>query len=158
MLQNIKKIRELWSSAKNPEHRTNHPFYLLFDSSNRKIDLYDCRRRLWYNQAINSPKDVVILMDMSGSMTGAHFKISKLIVQSLLDTLQQDDFFNVLYFNQETGFLIDCLNDTLAQATSYNKNQFKQAVTRLQSPKSVANFPTALKKAFRLINKVGILI
>ncbi|XP_066912341.1 voltage-dependent calcium channel subunit alpha-2/delta-3-like isoform X3 [Clytia hemisphaerica] len=125
------------------------------ENSNRKIDLYDCRRRLWYNQAINSPKDVVILMDMSGSMTGAHFKISKLIVQSLLDTLQQDDFFNVLYFNQATGFLIDCLNDTLAQATSYNKNQFKQAVTRLQSPKSVANFPTALKKAFRLINKVS---
>lgn len=64
-------------------------FLFLSCSSNRKIDLYDCRRRLWYNQAINSPKDVVIALDMSGSMTGSHFTIAKLLVQSLIDTLQQ---------------------------------------------------------------------
>ena len=32
--------------------------------------MYDPRRRIWYNQAIMSPKDVIIAVDMSGSMTG----------------------------------------------------------------------------------------
>ena len=73
------------------------------------MDLYDCRRRLWYNQAINSPKDVVILTDMSGSMTGSHFTLAKLVVQSLIDTLQQDDFFNVLYFNKDTKYVLNIL-------------------------------------------------
>jgi len=92
---------------------------------------------------------------MSGSMTGTHFTISKLIVQSLIDTLQQDDFFNVLYFNTDTQFLIPCLNNTLAQATSYYKNQFKQAVTRLSSPKSIADFPQGLRNAFKLVEQAS---
>ena len=129
--------------------------FLLVLSSNRKIDLYDCRRRLWYNQAINSPKDVIIVFDMSGSMIGNHFIISKLIVQSLIDTLQQDDFFNVLYFNEFTDFLIPCLNQTLAQATSYYKNQFKQAVTKLHQPKGTSDFPQALRTAFQLLEKTS---
>ena len=32
--------------------------------------MYDPRRRIWYDQAIVSPKDVIIAVDMSGSMTG----------------------------------------------------------------------------------------
>lgn len=121
-------------------------------STNRKIDLYDCRRRLWYNQAINSPKDVVLALDMSGSMTGYHFIIAKLVVQSIIDTLQQDDFFNVIWFNSETQLVIPCM-EYLTQATSYNKNSFKSAITELPTPKGIANFPAALKEAFKLIKR-----
>lgn len=40
------------------------------DPDAEKLDLYDCRLREWFIKAAASPKDIVILLDGSGSMTG----------------------------------------------------------------------------------------
>ena len=42
------------------------------------------------------PKDVVILMDRSGSMKGVRLEIARSLVDKILGTLTDDDYFNVI--------------------------------------------------------------
>lgn len=85
-------------------------------------------------------------------MTGYHFVIAKLIAQSLIETLQQDDFFNIVKFNSKAELIIPCIQQ-LSQATSYNKNAFKAAITELPDPTGIADFPAALEKSFQLLKE-----
>ena len=63
---------------------------------------FDCRNRKWYIQAATSPKNVVILVDVSGSMKGLRLSIAKQTVSSILDTLGDDDFFNIIAVSQRS--------------------------------------------------------
>ncbi|EFB22307.1 hypothetical protein PANDA_020428 [Ailuropoda melanoleuca] len=84
---------------------------------------FDCRNRKWYIQAATSPKDVVILVDVSGSMKGLRLTIAKQTVSSILDTLGDDDFFNIIAYNEELHYVEPCLNGTLVQADRTNKEK-----------------------------------
>lgn len=79
------------------------------------VDLYDCRLRSWYMEAATSPKDVIILMDTSGSMLGQRLDISKHVVNTILDTLGTNDFVNILTFDKEVKPIVGCFEETLIQ-------------------------------------------
>lgn len=62
-------------------------------------DLYDARMRPWYVAGASSRKDVIILVDSSGSMTGSRRDIAKGVVFEILDTLTDNDHFIILKFS-----------------------------------------------------------
>ena len=76
--------------------------------------MYDARMRDWYIKSAASPKDVVILLDTSGSMTGLRKEIAKHVVINIMETLGEDDFLTVLTFSDETRPLVDCFRQAVA--------------------------------------------
>ncbi|KAM7415303.1 hypothetical protein PAMA_019908 [Pampus argenteus] len=60
------------------------------------VAAFDCRNRNWYIQAATSPKDIIIMVDISGSMKGLKMTIAKHTINTILDTLGENDFVNVI--------------------------------------------------------------
>lgn len=113
---------------------------------------FDCRNRKWYIQAATSPKDVVILVDVSGSMKGLRLTIAKQTVSSILDTLGDDDFFNIIAYNEELHYVEPCLNGTLVQADRANKEHFREHLDKLFA-KGIGMLDIALNEAFNMLNE-----
>ncbi|KAG5680433.1 hypothetical protein PVAND_009941 [Polypedilum vanderplanki] len=111
------------------------------------VDLYDCRIRHWYIAAANSPKDMIILIDNSGSMTGQKKDIARHIVENILDTLTPNDFVNIFTFSDLIRDVVDCFGDTLVQANSANIRAMKESLHNIET-NELANFSAALTRAF----------
>ncbi|XP_016526352.1 voltage-dependent calcium channel subunit alpha-2/delta-2a isoform X2 [Poecilia formosa] len=117
-----------------------------------KIDLYDVRRRPWYIQGASSPKDMVIIVDVSGSVSGLTLKLMKTSVIEMLDTLSDDDYVNVAKFNEKAEAVVPCFR-TLVQANVRNKKIFKEAVTHMQA-KGTTDYKSGFTFAFeQLLNE-----
>lgn len=114
------------------------------------VDLYDCRIRHWYIEAANSPKDVIILIDNSGSMTGQKKDIARHIVENILDTLTANDFVNIFTFSDEMRDIIDCFGETLVQANTVNIRAMKESLHQIET-NELANFTAAMTRAFDIL-------
>jgi hypothetical protein len=78
-----------------PGHKWEYP-----EDDTEKLDLFDCRVQNWYIRATSSPRDVIILIDASGSMTGLKKSIAIQTVETILDTLSDDDFVQIIKFQK----------------------------------------------------------
>lgn len=119
-------------------------------------DFFDCRLQSWYIMAAASSKDVLILLDTSGSMTGLRLEIATKLVESILDTFTDNDFFNVITFATESQYLFEKTEPAYAnkfiQASKINKSKFKDALLDLNTT-AQGKLTDPLIKAFRLFNK-----
>ncbi|XP_049864524.1 voltage-dependent calcium channel subunit alpha-2/delta-3 isoform X3 [Schistocerca gregaria] len=115
-------------------------------------ELHDFRMSSWYIDAATSPKDVVILLDSSGSMTGLRRDLATAVASAILDTLGNNDFVNVYKFSDTTEELVACFKDMLVQANMENIRELKN---NLESRKSenIANFSSALVTAFDILQR-----
>ena len=123
--------------------------------SEEEPDLYDARMRDWYIKAAASPKEIVIMLDASGSMTGLRKEIAKHVVLNILETLSEDDFVTIYKFSKSPTPLVECFTDEegnaeLVQATNENIREFQEAVSRVET-EEIANFSSALTVAFQLL-------
>ncbi|XP_038150706.1 voltage-dependent calcium channel subunit alpha-2/delta-1a isoform X2 [Cyprinodon tularosa] len=118
-----------------------------------KIDLYDVRRRPWYIQGAASPKDMLILVDASGSVSGLTLKLIKTSVSKMLETLSDDDFVNVVSFNK-TAKPVACF-EHLVQANVRNKRILKDAVQKLKA-EGITNYTSGFELAFAQLAQANV--
>uniref|UniRef100_A0A5F8GR22 Calcium voltage-gated channel auxiliary subunit alpha2delta 1 n=1 Tax=Monodelphis domestica TaxID=13616 RepID=A0A5F8GR22_MONDO len=115
-----------------------------------KIDLYDVRRRPWYIQGAASPKDMLILVDVSGSVSGLTLRLIRTSVSEMLETLSDDDFVNVASFNSNAQD-VSCFQH-LVQANVRNKKVLKDAVNNITA-KGITDYKKGFSFAFeQLLN------
>ncbi|KAK5639073.1 hypothetical protein RI129_011565 [Pyrocoelia pectoralis] len=112
--------------------------------------LFDCRIRTWFIEAATCTKDVVILLDNSGSMQGWSKHISFLIVNTILQTLSNNDYINVMNYSETVDYLIPCFEGKLVQATEENIKVILDALPYLE-PINKSNVDLALIGAFGLL-------
>uniref|UniRef100_A0A672SIP8 Voltage-dependent calcium channel subunit alpha-2/delta-4-like n=1 Tax=Sinocyclocheilus grahami TaxID=75366 RepID=A0A672SIP8_SINGR len=114
---------------------------------------FDCRNRNWYIQAATSPKDIVIVVDVSGSMKGLKMTIAKHTINTILDTLGENDFVNVIAYTDYVRYVEPCFKGTLVQADLDNREHFKLLVEELHV-KGEAKVKKAMKESFRILADV----
>ncbi|KAJ0015589.1 hypothetical protein NQD34_009209 [Periophthalmus magnuspinnatus] len=108
---------------------------------------FDCRNRNWYIQAATSPKDVVIVVDVSGSMKGLRLTIAKHTINTILDTLGENDF-----YSDYVRYVEPCFKGTLVQADLDNREHFKILVDELHV-KGEGKVTKAMKESFKILNE-----
>nr|XP_033807321.1 voltage-dependent calcium channel subunit alpha-2/delta-4 isoform X3 [Geotrypetes seraphini] len=113
---------------------------------------FDCRNRGWYIQAATSPKDIVILVDISGSMKGLRMTIAKHTITTILDTLGENDFVNIIAYNDFVHYIEPCFKGILVQADRDNREHLKQMVEDLHA-KGVGTVNKALIEAFKILQE-----
>eukprot|EP01043_Picozoa_sp_COSAG02_P093959 COSAG02_NODE_30440_length_551_cov_0.816372_1_plen_176_part_10 len=115
-------------------------------------DTYDPRFRPWYTGSASGPKDVVIVIDISGSMnTNNRIQLAKEATVKVLDTLTWHDHAAIVLFNDKavsnTGQLQAMTADALERYKSFaNENIVAGGST---------NFNAAFDKAFGIFNSGG---
>ncbi|KAK9890429.1 hypothetical protein WA026_010518 [Henosepilachna vigintioctopunctata] len=116
-----------------------------------KIDLFDCRIRTWFIEAATCTKDIIILLDNSGSMDAMGKHIGVLTAAGILDTLSNNDYVNIMnYTDGISNYVIECFKDLLVQATEENIRVFKDELKKLK-PTNKTDITVGLRTAFELL-------
>lgn len=113
-------------------------------------------RTIRYITAAASPKDVIILFDVSGSMTGVRKTIALNVVFNILETLTENDYVLVLRFSNEVREIHPCLKNPVL-ATRRNVREIRENVIENLKTYEVANFSLALIQSFQILQGVGYL-
>ncbi|XP_076250895.1 voltage-dependent calcium channel subunit alpha-2/delta-3-like [Rhynchophorus ferrugineus] len=148
--QNFLKDQELtWQYFASPLGFMRH-YPAVKWSQERYHQTYDFRTRSWFTEAMTSPKDIIILLDRSGSMKGKKRALSLQIVNDILDTLNDNDFVNIFTFSNSTLPLVDCFSDTLFQANEENLRLLRENLP-VYELEFVANITLGIEKAFETL-------
>lgn len=114
-------------------------------------DLYDSRMSPWFVNSVSSPKDVVVLLDKSGSIKGLTQNLLHRSVREFFDTLSTNDFINIVRFNKEPEF-IEKQCQGLLQATPRNKQMLQKWVDNRSETKDQADYEPAFSQVLNILH------
>uniref|UniRef100_A0A8C2YZH5 Calcium voltage-gated channel auxiliary subunit alpha2delta 1 n=1 Tax=Cyclopterus lumpus TaxID=8103 RepID=A0A8C2YZH5_CYCLU len=112
-----------------------------------KIDLYDVRRRPCENLL------GICCCCRSGSVSGLTLKLIRTSVSEMLETLSDDDYVNVVYFN--TRVKKTACFEHLVQANVRNKKLLKDAVQNITA-KGITNYTKGFEFAFEQLSTTNV--
>ncbi|NWW79732.1 ITIH3 inhibitor, partial [Climacteris rufus] len=92
-------------------------------------------------------KNIIFVMDTSGSMHGRAMEQTKEALLKILDDIKEDDFFNFILFDSK----ISTWKDTLIQATPENLDEARKFV-RLISADGLTNLHGGLMRGIDILN------
>ena len=107
---------------------------------------YDPRFRDWFAGAAAGPKDVLIVVDTSGSMTGNRMRLAKEAAQRVVNTLTDADYASVIGFSSAAQKEFT----TLMRATRARRQEMTNWIDSSLSARGGTNF----RAAFEAINQV----
>ena len=125
----------------------------IYDNPQTQLDMFDCRNTEWFIDAATMSKNVIIMLDMSGSMLGQRFEIAKQTIEAILETLSDNDFFNIMSVSKAPQLIDECSEDGLLQATMRNKKLLRTKLVNVSS-EGKADYEKALPKAFSTLLNV----
>uniref|UniRef100_A0A0K0EP68 VWFA domain-containing protein n=1 Tax=Strongyloides stercoralis TaxID=6248 RepID=A0A0K0EP68_STRER len=96
------------------------------------FDLFDPRYRPWFVMAESSPKDILFLLDFSGSAKGQTQHLTKMTVLNILATLSPSDYINAVWFNSRRELVMKNCFDGFVPATSSNKRLLRSLLDHLE--------------------------
>ncbi|MBL4712603.1 MAG: marine proteobacterial sortase target protein [Gammaproteobacteria bacterium] len=113
--------------------RDDNPVISIFNETPHNDDSYTLLSLLppalnYLEQKIHA-RDIVFVLDVSGSMAGTSIQQAKAALSSALDNLRSIDSFNIIWFNH----LSEKLFPTTVTATSHNKDYAKQFIRQLHA-------------------------
>ncbi len=106
-----------------------------------------------YVAASSGSKDVLLVVDMSGSMGDHGYRrmtLAKEAAVSVLETLGENSYVNVIMFNNKVQ--TSCFGDTLVRATSSNIEKLKEWIESIK-PALGTDFELAFTEAFKMLNR-----
>ena len=94
----------------------------------RVCDSYDNRKRPWYVAASSGPKDIIIILDISGSMSRLdRITLAQEAAISVINALTIADHFGVVLFSYEAK----TPETLLLPATKANKQKMKDYINNI---------------------------
>jgi hypothetical protein len=118
-------------------------------NSGQMCDDYDPRFRPWYASTATGPKDVVLVLDKSGSMgTANRIALARKAALAVIDTLSDYDWVGIVLFNND----VTAYRDTLVPATSSYKSELRNYINNELWDGGGTNFRDSLKKAFDILD------